>query len=90
MGKQDGEDMPTCETCGCPLAVFLTPQEVSEALRVSRRTVYNLCRRGELDGRRVTDQPRWRIYHTSVHDYLGKDGPDPDWWVEWQCENAGL
>ena len=42
-----------------PLPQFLTPEEVADLLRVSRRTVYNWLRAGQLPAIRIGKV--WRI-----------------------------
>jgi len=48
---------------------LLTPQEVSEILRVTRWTVYDLVRKGELAVIKITTRAQ-RIRESQVRDYL--------------------
>ncbi len=84
--------VPRCETCGCPLLVWLRPRQVASALQVTTAHVYRLIRRGELEGRDVglgTDREYQRVSHESVHRWLDESGPDPDWWVEFESLQEG-
>jgi excisionase family DNA binding protein len=47
-----------------PLPRFLTPEEVADLLRVSRRTVYNWLRAGELPALRIGKT--WRIRREDI------------------------
>ena len=53
----------------------LTVEEASNILKVSRKTLYNLMKRGEIHAVKVGK--RWRILRISLERYLfgkGKDG----------------
>lgn len=56
-----------------PLSPFLTTTEVAHLLKVSRNTVPELCRRGEIKARRVGRQ--WRILKTDLDVYMGTAKP---------------
>jgi excisionase family DNA binding protein len=45
---------------------FASPEEVAVVLGVSRRTVYRLIKRGDLEGRRVGGQ--WRVPYDALDD----------------------
>ncbi len=47
-----------------PLPRFLTPEEVADLLRVSRRTVYNWLRAGQLPAIRIGKV--WRIRREDI------------------------
>ena len=54
-----------------PLPRFLTPEEVADLLRVSRRTVYNWLRSGQLPALRIGKV--WRIRREDI-ERQGRDG----------------
>lgn len=55
---------------------LLTCAEVADALRVSARTVVNLCREGNLRAYRVGKS--WRIEREAVDEYLaGRSNREP-------------
>lgn len=47
-----------------------TPEEVANELKISRRTVYNLLRRGDLDALRVGSL--FRITEAQLQQYLSR------------------
>lgn len=48
--------------------VFFTPAELAKARRLPRRTVVELCKRGEIRAHRVLSN-RWRIPLSAVHEW---------------------
>ena len=52
-----------------PLPRFLTPEEVADLLRVSRRTVYNWLRSGQLPALRIGKV--WRIRREDIERQTG-------------------
>ena len=52
---------------------FLTIQEVCELLRVSERTVYDLCRSGKLAGA-VKVGGQWRVERAAFEAWVRKGG----------------
>ena len=58
---------------GTGVKALLRPEDVAEALAVSKVTVYRLARSGELASIRIRGQVRFRP--EAVEDYLSKAGP---------------
>ena len=50
---------------------FLKLQEVCEILRISKRTVYDLCRKGQLAGA-VKVGRQWRVERTAFEEWVRK------------------
>jgi len=48
-----------------------TPKQVADMLQVTRRQVYNLIERGELQSRKIGN--RHRIFLNHLKDYLGEE-----------------
>ena len=58
---------------GTAMPVFVTVKEASELLRVTDRTLYDLCRQGKVPGAaKVGGQ--WRIDREKLLDWLAKGG----------------
>lgn len=49
---------------------LLFPEEVAAALRIAKRTVYDLCKRGDIAALKVASE--WRIPRTALADYLAR------------------
>ncbi len=50
----------------------LTPEEAAEYLKVSKRTLLDLARRGQIPGRKIGN--RWRFSPTQLAGFMGIDG----------------
>lgn len=70
---QNGHDAPAPPDSRVPL--FHKPGHLAKRLGVSRQTVYNLVRRGELAAYDLADC--WRIPEQSVLDYISRHQVKP-------------
>lgn len=72
--------VPRCRVCGCPLLVWLRPEQVARSLQISQRQAYYLADRGQVRSSRIAGVVR--MHHGSLHRYIDERAPDPEWW-EW-------
>jgi len=68
------------------MAEFLTPQEVADELRVTRRSVYSWLRGGRLEGQRAGKA--WRVSREALARFMA-ERKQTDFAAGWPCPACG-